>query len=197
FRCLPEITEDLACPENDKEKLFYECESIWKQMEECQSKLMLLRMETPPKSDAKLHFLVTRMKALAVECKQWQKSPEVISTDPDVLLELGKEELQKVHNYLQMVLSAVQAKNKKLEEDLKREKQWHDEQEQILDVLSRIEEETKTQAEQLYKQREFLYLNNELSKLKEYKEDLLDALCKFLEEHYPLPERSGSDRKME
>ncbi|NWU70761.1 CENPK protein, partial [Pterocles burchelli] len=120
----------------------------------------------------------------------------VTSTNPDVLLALGKEELQKVRNYLQMVLSTVQEKNKKLEEDLKREEQWHEEQEQILDALARIEEKRKIQVEQLPKRREFCDLNNEVLKLKVYKEELLNALSKFLEEHYPLPERSGSDRKM-
>ncbi|NXT24508.1 CENPK protein, partial [Syrrhaptes paradoxus] len=120
----------------------------------------------------------------------------VISTNPDVLLALGKEELQKVRNYLQMVLSTVQEQNQKLDKDLKREEQWHKEQEHIVNTLARIEEKRKTPAEQLPKPREFYYLNKEVLKVKAYKEELLIALREFLEEHYPLPERSGSDRKM-
>ncbi|XP_075383010.1 centromere protein K isoform X3 [Mycteria americana] len=197
---LPEITNDSVCPVDAKEELLDECESIWKQMEECQGKLMLLGTETLLKSDAKLSLLMMRVKALTAEYNQWQKrSPEILSTNPDVLLALGKEELQKVKNDLEMVLSTVQSKNKQLEEDLKREQQWHKEQEQILDALNGIEEETKTQVEQLSKKslntRAFHELHNKMLKLKIYKEDLLNALGAFLEEHFPLPEKGGSAKK--
>ncbi|KAF1537962.1 Centromere protein K, partial [Eudyptes schlegeli] len=193
---LPEIINDSVCPVDAKEELLDECESIWKQMEECQSKLMLLGTETLLKSDAKLSLLMMRVKALTAEYNQWQKrSPELISTNPDVLLALGKEELQKVKNDLEMVLSTVQSKNKQLEEDLKREQQWHEEQEQILDTLNGIEEETKTQVEQLSKKRAFHELQSKMLKLKIYKEELLNALGEFLEEHFPLPEKGGSAKK--
>ncbi|NXU29262.1 CENPK protein, partial [Thalassarche chlororhynchos] len=121
----------------------------------------------------------------------------VISTNPDVLLALGKEELQKVKNDLEIMLATVQSKNKQLEEDLKREQQWHEEQEQILDALNEIEEETKTQVEQLSKQRAFHELQNKMLKLEIYKEEILNALSEFLEEHFPLPEKGGSAKKEE
>ncbi|KAM6035374.1 centromere protein K isoform 1-T1 [Theristicus caerulescens] len=197
---LPEVINDLVCPVDAKEELLDECESIWKQIEECQSKLMLLGMETLLKSDDKLSLLMMRVKALAAEHSQWQKrSPEIISTNPDVLLALGKEELQKVKNDLEMVLSTVQSKNKQLEEDLKREQQWLEEQEQVLDALNGIEEETKNQVEQLSKAslkvRAFHELQNKMLKLKVYKEELLNALGEFLEEHFPLPEKGESAKK--
>ncbi|NXE80427.1 CENPK protein, partial [Cochlearius cochlearius] len=193
---LPDITSDLVCPVDAKEELLDECESIWKQMEECQSKLMLLGMETLLKSDTKLSMLMMRVKALTVEYNQWQKrSPEIISTNPDVLLALGKEELQKVKSDLEMVLSTVQSKNKQLKEDLKREQRWHEEQEQILNALKGIEEETKTQLEQRPQKRAFQELQNKVLKIKVYKEELLNALGEFLEEHFPLPEKGGSAKK--
>ncbi|XP_009645185.1 centromere protein K [Egretta garzetta] len=196
---LPDITSDLVCPVDAKEELLDECESIWKQMEECQNKLMLLGMETLIKSDTKLSVLMTRVKALTAEYNEWQKrSPEIISTNPDVLLALGKEELQKVKSDLEMVLSTVQSKNKQLEDDLKREQRWHKEQEQILDALNGIEEETKTQNKLPKKSlntRAFQELQNKVLKLKLYKEELLNALGEFLEEHFPLPEKGGSAKK--
>ncbi|NXQ90006.1 CENPK protein, partial [Nyctibius grandis] len=195
---LPEIIKDSVCPVDAKEELLDECESIWKEMEECQSKLMLLGTETLLKSDAKLSLLLMRVKALTAEYNQWQKrSPEIISTNPDVLLALGKEELQKVKNDLEMVLSTVQSKNKQLEEDLKREQQWHEEQQQILDALNGIEEDTKTQVKQLSRKRAFRELQNKMLTLKVYKEELLNALGEFLEEHFPLPEKGGSAKKKE
>ncbi|KFO88698.1 Centromere protein K, partial [Buceros rhinoceros silvestris] len=195
----PEITDDWICPVEAKEELLDECETIWKQMEECQSKLMLLGTETLLKSNAKLSLLMMQVKALTAEYYQWQKrSPELISSNPDVLLTLGKEELQKVMNDLEMVLSTVQSRNKQLEEDLKREQQWHEEQEQILDALNGIEEETKIQVEQLPPKslnEAFYELQSKMLKLKMYKEELLNALGDFLGEHFPLPEKDRSAKK--
>ncbi|NXC10709.1 CENPK protein, partial [Orthonyx spaldingii] len=139
-----------------------------------------------------LSLLMLRWKALTTDYRQWQvRDPEIISTNPDVLLELGKEELQKVKNDLEMVLSTVRSKNKQLEEDLKREQQWYEEQEQILDTLNKIEEET-TQVEQPSTKREFDELKNKLLKLKTYKKELLSALGEFLDEHFPLPETDAN-----
>uniref|UniRef100_A0A8B9FNM6 Centromere protein K n=1 Tax=Amazona collaria TaxID=241587 RepID=A0A8B9FNM6_9PSIT len=63
---------------------------------------------------------------------------------------------------LDSVLSAVQSKNKSLEEDLKRA--FNEQQKKIL-------------------------------QLKIYKKKLLTALGKFLEEHFPSPEKGGSKKK--
>ncbi|NXA62466.1 CENPK protein, partial [Mohoua ochrocephala] len=97
--------------------------------------------------------------------------------------------LLKVKNDLEMLLSTVRSKNKKLEEDLKREQQWCEEQEQVLNTLDKTEKETNTQAEQPSVKREFDELKNKIMKLKTYKKELLSALGEFLDEHFPLPER--------
>ncbi|NXY31840.1 CENPK protein, partial [Pomatorhinus ruficollis] len=97
-------------------------------------------------------------------------------------------QLQKVKNDLEMVLSAVRTKNKQLEEDLKREEQWYEEQKQLLDTLNKMEEEANTQVEQPSTKRESDELKKELLKLKTYKKELLNALGEFLDEHFPHPE---------
>ncbi|XP_048147612.1 centromere protein K isoform X2 [Corvus hawaiiensis] len=196
--CLPEIA-NAGGPVNYKEELVEECESIWKQMEECQSKLTLLGTDTLLQSDAKLSLLMLRWKTLTVDYLWWQsRNPEVISTNPDVLLELGKEELQKIKSDLEMVLLTVQLKNKKLEEDLEREQQWCEEQEQVLDTLNKAEEEKNTQVEQSstesLKVRGFDELKNKIMTLKTYKKELLSALGEFLDEHFPCPE-TGENTK--
>ncbi|NXB61715.1 CENPK protein, partial [Struthidea cinerea] len=177
-------------PVDGKEGLLEECESIWKQLEESQSKLMLLGADTLLQSDAKLSLLTLRFKALRVDYRQWQaRNPEIISANPDVLLELGKEELQKVKNDLEMVLSAVRSKNKQLDEDLKREQQWCEEQEQMVDSIIKTEEETKPQVEQPFTKSRFDEVKNKIMKLETYKKELLSALGEFLDEHFPLPEK--------
>ncbi|XP_065595905.1 centromere protein K isoform X2 [Cyrtonyx montezumae] len=187
---------DSVCPVDAKEELLRECENIWKEMEKCQSTLTLLTAETMPDSDAKVSLLLTRMQALRAEYYQWQKrNPELISTNPEVLLLLGEEELQRIKKELEIVLSAVLSKNEKLKEDLKREQQWHDEQEQILYTFKEVEEEMKKEAVTDSEKRVFQELKKQMSELKEYKKKLMNALGEFLEEHFPLPEKNGNAKK--
>ncbi|NXU79573.1 CENPK protein, partial [Oreotrochilus melanogaster] len=189
------LTENSPCPVDAHEELLGECESIWKQMEECQSKLTLLRPEKALKSDDKLSRLMMNARALAAEHNEWQqRSPEIISDNLDVLLALGKEELQKVKKDLEMVLSTIQSRNEKLEEDLKREQQWHEEQKLVLDALNEIEKEKNNEAKKLSRTRALHELQHQEKKLSMYKKELLNALGEFLEEHFPLPDKSRSTK---
>ncbi|NWW72196.1 CENPK protein, partial [Climacteris rufus] len=97
--------------------------------------------------------------------------------------------LEKIKNGLEMVLSTVQSKNKKLEEDLKREQQWYEEQKQLLDAFNKSEEEKNTNVKQLPTKSGFAELKTKLLKLKAYKKELLNAFGEFLNEHFPLPEK--------
>ncbi|NXQ28077.1 CENPK protein, partial [Alaudala cheleensis] len=103
-------------------------------------------------------------------------------------------QLQKVKNDLKIVLSTVQSKNKRLEEDLKREEQWYEEQKQLLDTINQLEEEANTQVEQHSETREINELKNKILKLKTYKKELLSALGEFLDEHFPLPKEVESTK---
>ncbi|XP_066037309.1 centromere protein K isoform X4 [Chamaea fasciata] len=193
--CLTEIP-NAAGPLDAKEEILNECESIWKQMEECQSKLKLVGTEALLPSDAKTSLLMLLWRSLAVGGHDWKiRNPDLPSTSPDVLLELGKEELQKVKNDLEMVLLAVQSKNKQLEEDLKREEQWYEQQKQMLDTLNKMEEEANTQVEQLSTKRESDELEKKILKVRTYKRELLDALGDFLDEHFPQPEEGENTEK--
>ncbi|NXU38816.1 CENPK protein, partial [Drymodes brunneopygia] len=103
--------------------------------------------------------------------------------------------LQKVKNYLEKLLSSVCSKNKQLEEDLKREQQWYEEQKQILDSLTKIEEEAKSQVEQPSTKSALNDLKNKMLRLKTYKKELLSALGEFLDEHFPVPETGENTQK--
>ncbi|XP_015704036.1 centromere protein K isoform X4 [Coturnix japonica] len=113
------IMNDSDCPVEAKEELLCEYENIWREMEKHQNKLTLITGEPVGESDAKVSLL--QMQAVRAECNQWQKrNPEILSTNPEILLFLGDEELQKIKEELEAVLSAVQCKNEKLKEDLER-----------------------------------------------------------------------------
>ncbi|NXR16829.1 CENPK protein, partial [Cinclus mexicanus] len=102
--------------------------------------------------------------------------------------------LLKVKDDLEMVLSAVRSKNKSLEEDLKREEQWYEEQKQMLDTLNKIEEEANTQARKHSAKRDSNELKNKVLKLKTFKKELLSALGVFLDEHFPHPEKAENTK---
>ncbi|XP_007420179.1 centromere protein K isoform X2 [Python bivittatus] len=189
-------TTMLLDSEDPKEQLLEECEEIWKQVEECQNRLTLQDVETLPDSDLKLSLLIKRFKALTAEFNQWQKrTPEIMTRNSDVLVALGRDQLQKLDHELEMVLSTVNAKNKKLKEDLIREQKWLEEQQQIIDCLNQTEEEMSNQVVYFSEKRAFQELKSKMLQIKAYKEDVLNALGDFLEEHFPLPENSGTAKK--
>ncbi|XP_030824455.1 centromere protein K isoform X1 [Camarhynchus parvulus] len=184
--CLSEISNTTG-PVEAKEELLAECESIWKQMKECQRKLMVLGTDTLLPSDAKLSLLMLQWKAITIDFHQWQtRNLEVISANPGVLLDLGIEELQKVKIDLEIVLSTVWSKNRHLEEDLEREQLWYEKQKQMLDE---VEEEADTEVEypsiKSLKTRELNELKNKVLILTTYKKELMSALDEFLDEHFP------------
>ncbi|KFV63991.1 Centromere protein K, partial [Dryobates pubescens] len=146
-----------------------------------------------------ISLLMMRVKALSSEHNQWEnRNPELVFDSPNVLLSLGKEELQNVKEDLEMLLSAVQAKNKQLEEDLEREQQWEDEQKEILHCLAGIKEEIKKQVEIASMRRSKAAALNELQSevctLQIHKEKLLTDFAEFLGKHFPHPEKGRKAR---
>ncbi|KAG8131054.1 hypothetical protein E2320_017742, partial [Naja naja] len=144
----------LVDSENPQEQLIEECEEMWKQVEECHTKLSLQSFETPPVSD-----------------------------------------LKKLDHELEMVLSTVNAKNKKLKEDFIREQKWLEEQEQLIECLNQTAEGMSNHVVHFSEKRAFQELKTKMLKIKAYKEDILNALGDFLDEHFPLPENSGTAKK--
>ncbi|XP_054540310.1 centromere protein K isoform X9 [Pan troglodytes] len=194
----PDSTTDVGDVTNTEEELIRECEEMWKDMEECQNKLSLIGTETLTDSNAQLSLLIMQVKCLTAELSQWQKkTPETIPLTEDVLITLGKEEFQKLRQDLEMVLSTMESKNEKLKEDLEREQRWLDEQQQIMESLNVLHSELKNKVETFSESRIFNELKTKMLNIKEYKEKLLSTLGEFLEDHFPLPDRSVKKKKME
>ncbi|KAF7250577.1 Centromere protein K [Varanus komodoensis] len=119
----------------------------------------------------------------------------VMTTNPDVLVAVGRDQLQKLDHDLQMVLSTLNAKNKNLKQNLLREQRWLEEQQQLIDCLNQTEEEISTQVVQFSEKRAFQELKSKMLKIKAYKDEISNALGEFLEEHFPLPENHGAAKK--
>nr|XP_060617541.1 centromere protein K [Anolis sagrei ordinatus] len=192
----PTIASPLRSSDDPKEQLLEECEEIWRLMEECQNKLALQETETLPGSDPKLPLLMKRLKAQTAEFNQWQKKkPEVITTNPEVLVALGRDQLQKLDQELEMVLSTVQARNKKLKQDLLREQQWLEEQQQLIDCLNQTEEKLNNEVVNFSEKRAFQELKTKMLTVHAFKKEIWTALQEFLEEHFPCPEKCETTRK--
>uniref|UniRef100_A0A8C5M0F9 E3 ubiquitin-protein ligase TRIM23 n=1 Tax=Leptobrachium leishanense TaxID=445787 RepID=A0A8C5M0F9_9ANUR len=192
---LPSNSENL---ENAKEDLVQDCEYVWEKMQECQSRLQLRGSETLPESesDIQLHILMMQVKALSAEYEQWQKrTPEIISRNQDVLLAVGKEELEKTDRELEMLLSTVQAKNIELKKELEREEQWLEEQESVVKTLTTRLEKMKTQTNDLSDKSVSQDLASKVMKVRAYRKELLTSLGSFLEEHFPLPEKQSKKKR--
>uniref|UniRef100_G3T0X5 Centromere protein K n=1 Tax=Loxodonta africana TaxID=9785 RepID=G3T0X5_LOXAF len=193
----PVNTTDVDQVTDAEKKLIKECEEIWKDMEECQNKLSLVGTETLTNSNAQLSLLIMQAKYLAAELSQWQKETpkSKILISLFVLYTIILFQFQKLRHDLEMVLSTMQSKNEKLKEDLKREQQWLDEQEQILESLNRVYNELKNQVVPFSESRIFNELKTKMVNIKEYKEKLLFTLGDFLEDHFPLPDGEVKKKK--
>ncbi|XP_074058791.1 centromere protein K [Macrotis lagotis] len=180
-----------------KDKIIEECEELWKQMENYQQEIALAGGEGINHSDAKLTLLMMRLKSLTAECNQWlERTPNIIPLNPESLVALGKEELQKLGHDLEKLLSTVQSKNLKLQEDLRREQGWLDEQEELVTCLSEIYKDLKkTQEIPVNEKRMFLELKAKMTKIRRYREKLLTYLGEVLDKHFPLLEESGSKKR--
>ncbi|XP_012873721.1 PREDICTED: LOW QUALITY PROTEIN: centromere protein K-like [Dipodomys ordii] len=194
----PDSTTGTEFVIDSEEELIKECEELWKDMENCPNKWLLIGTETLTNSNAQLSLLMMQAKCLTAEFKQWQnETPEVIPLTDDVLTTLEKEELQKLKNDLEIILLTIQSKNKKLKEDFAREQQWLDEQQQIIDTLTTTQSELESHIEVHCKSR--LEMTNEMKAeiliIKEFKEKLLIALGEFLEYCFPLPGGKTKRRK--
>ncbi|XP_020862947.1 centromere protein K [Phascolarctos cinereus] len=192
----PDNVQDKEYVVDKKDKIIEECEELWKQMEKCQQEIALAGGERLNRSNAQLTLLMMRLKSLTAECNQWQeRTPDIIPLNPENLVALGKEELQKLDHDLEILLSTVQSKNQKLREDLRREQGWLDEQEELVASLNEICKELKNQVITASEKRILLELKTKMTKIRRHREKLLTSLGEVLDKHFPLPEENGNKKR--
>ncbi|KAK1171657.1 centromere protein K-like [Acipenser oxyrinchus oxyrinchus] len=192
----PDITSNAAVSESALEELLSECEEKWKELEELQNKVTLTETDTLEDTGYEFSQLMTRVKALTAELNQWQKKePELLSKNNDVLVAVGKEELQRVNKELEMVLSCCQTKNEKLNKDLKSEQKWLEEQEELLKAVTDKAAELQNEVMEFSESRAMQELKVKINKVIAYRKKLLENLGEFIEEHFPLPQQQRNARK--
>lgn len=175
-----------------KAVLLEECEEQFGLLQKLQNEIILADTEA---NDDPSNEAVNRLIAITSELEQWQEmEPKLLTTNPEVLLAVGKEELQRLNNQLKMVLSCSQAKLDTQKKILKREQTWQAEKKEALDAV--CEKITRLQRENEKSEHSVLQdMKRKINNLKDYHSGLMEMLSDMLAEHFPLPDPQGNGTK--
>lgn len=190
----PAIPFYTECSEAAQAELFNECEAQFAQLEMLQNEIILAE---PDSDENPQEQSVNRLTAVAAELKQWQtRRPELLSTNPEVLLVVGAEELQKLNSQLELVLSCSQAKRDTLRETLKSEQKWLEEKKEVLKAGTEHVVKQRLENERLSEHSVLQDTKKKIQKMKDYHDRLMETLVDVLAEHFPLPtQETNADKK--
>lgn len=190
----PAIPFYIECSEAAQAQLFNECEEQFAQLEMLQNEIILAE---PDSDENPQEQSVNRLMAVAAELKQWQtRRPELLSTNPEVLLVVGAEELQKLNSQLELVLSCSQAKRDILRETLKSEQKWLEEKKEVLRAGTEHVVKQRLENERLSEHSVLQDTKKKIQKMKDYQNRLMETLADVLAEHFPLPtQETNADKK--
>ncbi|XP_021412600.1 centromere protein K [Oncorhynchus mykiss] len=190
----PAIPFYTECSEAAQAQLFNECEEQFAQLEMLQNEIILAE---PDSDENPQEQSVNRLTAVAAELKQWQtRRPELLSTNPEVLLVVGAEELQKLNSQLELVLSCSQAKRDTLRETLKSEQKWLEEKKEVLRAGTEHVVKQRLENERLSEHSVLQDTKKKIQKMKDYQNRLMETLADVLAEHFPLPtQETNADKK--
>ncbi|XP_031655854.1 centromere protein K-like isoform X1 [Oncorhynchus kisutch] len=190
----PAIPFYTECSEAAQAQLFNECEEQFAQLEMLQNEIILAE---PDSDENPQEQSVNRLTAVAAELKQWQtRRPELLSTNPEVLLVVGAEELQKLNSQLELVLSCSQAKRDILRETLKSEQKWLEEKKEVLRAGTEHVVKQRLENERLSEHSVLQDTKKKIQKMKDYQNRLMETLADVLAEHFPLPtQETNADKK--
>ncbi|XP_067260736.1 centromere protein K [Chanodichthys erythropterus] len=185
-------SDDAGCMMAAKAELLEECEEQFGLLQKLQNEIILADTEA---KDNESNEAVNRLIAITSELEQWEEmDPKLLTTNPEVLLAVGKEELQRLNSQLKMVLSCSQAKLDAQKKILKREQTWQAEKKEALNAVS--EEITRLRHENEKSEHSILRdMKRKINNLKDYHSSLMEMLSDMLAEHFPLPDPLGNGTK--
>ncbi|KAJ8389832.1 hypothetical protein AAFF_G00113010 [Aldrovandia affinis] len=174
-------------------ELIDECEEQFCQLQQLQSEITLADTESLQNPD---HQAASRLNTLAAELKEWQEiQPKLLSSNPEVLLAVGKKELPCLNKQLEMVLSCSQAKRDNLKDVLKSELEWLEQKKEVLKAATEQVTALQEENSRLSEKGVLQDMKKKIHRLKEYHENLLETLGDILAEHFPLPQQGGNANK--
>lgn len=134
---------------------------------------------------------LNRLKATEAELAQWlQMDPRVLSTNPEILLNAGKDEMQKTVSELEMIAACCEEKRNNLAETLQREQTWLKKRQEVLTAATNHVERLRIGREALSEHSiasVLLDIKKKIRKMKSYYDQLTEVLADILANHFPLP----------
>ncbi|XP_062866512.1 centromere protein K isoform X2 [Trichomycterus rosablanca] len=168
-----------------KAELLDECEEHFDILQKLQNEIISADAES---ADRESNEAMNRLNATMTELELWQEmEPKLLSTNPEILLAIGKEELQRLNSQIKMVLSCSQAKRDSLKELLQREETWLKEKREVLAAVTDRVETLHDENAKLSEHSILQDMKRKIAKVKDYHGSLMETLSDMLAEHFPLP----------
>ncbi|XP_061088460.1 centromere protein K [Conger conger] len=189
----PDTPVSRELSEAARAELLDECEEQFSLLQQLQNDLTLAEAESLQNPN---YQTVSRVNALEAELKEWQElQPKLLSSNPEVLLAVGKEELSRLNRQLEMVLSCSQAKRDKLKETLKSEQEWVGEKKEVLQAAAERVAALRDEGDRLSEKGVLQDMKKKIQRVKDYHDNLMETLSDILAEHFPLPQQEGNANK--
>ncbi|KAI5629122.1 centromere protein K [Silurus asotus] len=174
-----------GCAEAVRAELLDECEEHFEFLQKLQNEIV---SADEGSGDGESNEAKKRLNAIMTELEQWQEmEPKLLSTNPDILLAIGKQELKKLNSQLKMVLSSSQARRDALKDLLQREQAWLEEKKEVQSAVTERALTLREENEKLSEHSILQDIKRKISKVKDYHGTLMEILSDMLVEHFPLP----------
>ncbi|XP_058235898.1 centromere protein K [Hemibagrus wyckioides] len=182
-----------GCSEAVRAELLDECEEHFEVLQKLQNEIV---SADEGSGDGESTEAMNRLNAIMTELEQWQEmEPKLLSTNPDILLTIGQEELQRHNSQLKMVLSCSQARRDALKDLLQREQAWLEEKKEVLSAVTERVVMLREENEKLSEHSILQDMKRKITKVKDYHSTLMETLSDMLAEHFPLPGQSAVGTK--
>ncbi|XP_060754947.1 centromere protein K [Neoarius graeffei] len=182
-----------GCSEAVRAELLDECEEQFEVLQKVQNEIASAGEGS---GDGEPNETMNRLNAIMTEVEQWREmEPKLLSTNPEILLAMGKEELQRINSQLKMVLSCSQAKRDSLKDLLQREQAWLEEKKEVLSAVTERVVTLREENEKLSEHSVLQDMKRKITQVKDYHSTLMETLSDVLAEHFPLPNQQALGTK--
>ncbi|XP_066517594.1 centromere protein K [Hoplias malabaricus] len=182
-----------SCSNQTRADILDECEDQFGLLQKLLNELILTDTDC---SDGDSSEATNRLNAITAELEQWQAmEPKLLSTNPEILLALGRDEVQRRNSQLKMVLSCYQAKQDALKGLLQREQKWLKENKEVLTAVTERVATLHSENEKPSEHNIVRDMKKKISRVKDYHNSLMDTLSDILTEHFPLPNKEAFHTK--
>lgn len=188
------VSSDAGFSETAHAEVLDECEEQFAQLEQLQHEIMLRETDL---SEGPQEQSLNRLMATEAQLTQWlTMEPRLLTTNPEILLHAGKEEMLKLCSELEMIVACCEAKKSNLMETHEREQTWLEKRKEVLIAATNHVEQLKIKTETFSEHGVLLDTKKKIQKMKDYQDKLMDTLGDVLEQHFPHPGQANVSKRL-